>query len=53
MELFRSESMQLVQFIVPAEAAHDTVLALGEIVLVQFKDQVGVIFTHQAKTQTC
>ena len=38
MELFRSESMQLVQFIVPAEAAHDTVLSLGEIGLVQFKD---------------
>ena len=38
MELFRSESMQLVQFIVPAEATHDTVLSLGEIGLVQFKD---------------
>ena len=38
MELFRSESMQLVQLIVPAEAAHDTVLTLGEIGLVQFKD---------------
>ena len=38
MELFRSESMQLVQLIVPAEAAHDTVLTLWEIGLVQFKD---------------
>ena len=31
MELFRSETMQLVQMIVPAEAAHDTVTALGEV----------------------
>ena len=38
MELFRSETMQLVQMIVPAEAAHDTVTALGEVGLVQFRD---------------
>ena len=38
MELFRSEPMQLVQMIVPAEAAHDTVTALGEVGLVQFRD---------------
>ena len=38
MELFRSETMQLVQMIIPAEAAHATVTALGEIGLVQFRD---------------
>eukprot|EP00894_Picocystis_sp_ML_P000264 jgi/Pico_ML_1/50781/g1929.t2 len=38
MELFRSEAMQLVQLIVPAEAAHETVEELGQIGLVQFKD---------------
>eukprot|EP00898_Chlorokybus_atmophyticus_P007673 jgi/Chlat1/7907/Chrsp68S07349 len=37
-ELFRSQEMQLVQLIIPAEAAHDTVLFLGEIGMVQFKD---------------
>jgi len=30
--------MQLIQLIVPAEAAHDTVEVLGELGLVQFKD---------------
>lgn len=38
MELFRSEEMQLVQLIVPAEAAHDTVSDLGEVGLMQFRD---------------
>lgn len=38
MELFRSEEMQLVQLIIPAEAAHDTVYHLGEVGLLQFKD---------------
>ena len=38
MELFRSEEMQLIQIIVPAEAAHATVTALGEVGLVQFRD---------------
>lgn len=34
----RSEAMQLVQLIVPAEAAHETVEELGELGLMQFKD---------------
>lgn len=38
MELFRSEEMQLVQLIVPVEAAHDTVSDLGEVGLMQFRD---------------
>jgi len=38
MELFRSETMQLVQLIVPAEAARDTVAQLGDLGLVQFRD---------------
>ncbi|GBG69770.1 hypothetical protein CBR_g4601 [Chara braunii] len=38
MELFRSEAMQLVQLIVPAESAHDTISYLGEIGLLQFRD---------------
>jgi len=38
MELFRSEEMQLIQIIVPAEAAHATVTALAEVGLVQFRD---------------
>ena len=38
MELFRSETMQLMQLIVPAEAAHDTVADLGDVGLVQFRD---------------
>ncbi|GIL60308.1 hypothetical protein Vafri_14937 [Volvox africanus] len=37
-ELWRSEEMQLVQLMIPADAAHDTVEALGEIGLLQFKD---------------
>jgi hypothetical protein len=38
MEMFRSEEMQLVQLIIPAEAAHDTISYLGDIGLLQFKD---------------
>ncbi|CAI5470401.1 unnamed protein product [Closterium sp. Yama58-4] len=38
MDLFRSEEMQLVQLIIPAEAAHNTVAHLGELGLLQFKD---------------
>ncbi|CAI7927393.1 unnamed protein product [Closterium sp. NIES-54] len=38
MDLFRSEEMQLMQLIIPAEAAHDTISYLGELGLVQFKD---------------
>ncbi|KAG2488106.1 hypothetical protein HYH03_013255 [Edaphochlamys debaryana] len=37
-ELWRSEEMQLVQLMIPADTAHDTVEALGEIGLLQFKD---------------
>ncbi|QRV86798.1 V-type H+-transporting ATPase subunit I [Ceratobasidium sp. AG-Ba] len=36
--LFRSEKMSLVQLIVPSELAHDTVVELGELGNVQFKD---------------
>lgn len=36
--LFRSEKMSLVQLIVPTELAHDTVVELGELGNVQFKD---------------
>ncbi|XP_024372757.1 V-type proton ATPase subunit a2 isoform X2 [Physcomitrium patens] len=38
MDLFRSEEMSLVQLIIPAESAHDTVIYLGELGLLQFKD---------------
>mmetsp|Transcript_14644 Transcript_14644/g.46596 ORF Transcript_14644/g.46596 Transcript_14644/m.46596 type:complete len:101 (-) Transcript_14644:2540-2842(-) len=38
MEMFRSEEMQLVQLIIPAEAAHDTIACLGEVGMLQFKD---------------
>ncbi|PSC76142.1 V-type proton ATPase subunit a3-like isoform A [Micractinium conductrix] len=38
MELFRSEEMQLCQLMIPAEAAHDTITALGEVGMLQFKD---------------
>uniref|UniRef100_A0A7S0VDC6 V-type proton ATPase subunit a n=1 Tax=Polytomella parva TaxID=51329 RepID=A0A7S0VDC6_9CHLO len=37
-DLWRSEEMQLVQLIIPAESAHDTIAALGEVGLLQFKD---------------
>jgi len=37
-ELFRSEEMQLVQLMIPAESAHDTIGALGDVGLLQFKD---------------
>jgi V-type H+-transporting ATPase subunit a len=38
MALFRSEEMQLMQLLIPAEAAHHTITALGEVGLLQFKD---------------
>ncbi|XP_021286533.1 V-type proton ATPase subunit a3 [Herrania umbratica] len=38
MDLFRSESMQLVQLIIPIESAHRTVAYLGDLGLLQFKD---------------
>ena len=38
MDLFRSEEMQLVQLIIPAESAHDTITYLGQLGLLQFKD---------------
>lgn len=38
MELFRSESMELVRLIVPSEASRDTVACLGDVGLVQFRD---------------
>eukprot|EP00882_Tetradesmus_deserticola_P023295 GHRQ01025348.1.p1 GENE.GHRQ01025348.1~~GHRQ01025348.1.p1 ORF type:complete len:108 (+),score=40.99 GHRQ01025348.1:254-577(+) len=37
-ELWRSQEMQLVQLMIPAESAHDTVAALGDVGLLQFKD---------------
>jgi hypothetical protein len=37
-ELWRSEEMQLVQLMIPAESAHDTIAALGDVGLLQFKD---------------
>eukprot|EP01023_Acetabularia_acetabulum_P010235 TRINITY_DN1468_c0_g2_i1.p1 TRINITY_DN1468_c0_g2~~TRINITY_DN1468_c0_g2_i1.p1 ORF type:complete len:887 (+),score=191.34 TRINITY_DN1468_c0_g2_i1:21-2681(+) len=37
-ELWRSEPVQLIQLIIPSEAAHDTVFALGELGLLQFRD---------------
>uniref|UniRef100_A0A7I4DFS9 V-type proton ATPase subunit a n=2 Tax=Physcomitrium patens TaxID=3218 RepID=A0A7I4DFS9_PHYPA len=38
MDLFRSEEMSLVQLIIPAESAHDTITCLAELGLLQFKD---------------
>jgi V-type H+-transporting ATPase subunit a len=38
MDLFRSEEIQLCQLMIPAEAAHDTIAALGEVGMLQFKD---------------
>uniref|UniRef100_A0A7R9Z4K4 V-type proton ATPase subunit a n=1 Tax=Chlamydomonas euryale TaxID=1486919 RepID=A0A7R9Z4K4_9CHLO len=37
-DLWRSQEMQLVQLMVPSEAAHDTVAALGSIGMLQFRD---------------
>ena len=37
-DLWRSQEMQLVQLVIPAEAAHDTVEKLGYVGRVQFKD---------------
>eukprot|EP00249_Psilotum_nudum_P008707 c21461_g1_i1 orf=232-804(+) len=38
MELLRSEEMNLVQLIIPVESAHETVMQLGELGLLQFKN---------------
>jgi hypothetical protein len=38
MDLFRSEEMVLVQLIMPAESAHDTITYLAELSLLQFRD---------------
>lgn len=38
MDLMRSEPMQLVQLIIPVEAAHRTISYLGDLGLFQFKD---------------
>lgn len=38
MDLMRSEEMQLVQVIIPAESAHLAVSYLGDLGLLQFKD---------------
>ncbi|XP_066396163.1 V-type proton ATPase subunit a3-like [Miscanthus floridulus] len=38
MDLMRSDAMQLVQVIIPAESAHLTVSYLGDLGLLQFKD---------------
>ena len=38
MDMFRSEPMELVQLIIPAEAARDTVQTLGEVGLLSFRD---------------
>lgn len=37
-DLWRSEEMELVRLLIPSESAHDTVAALGEVGLLQFKD---------------
>ncbi|KAG1677026.1 hypothetical protein FOA52_001195 [Chlamydomonas sp. UWO 241] len=37
-DLWRSQEMQLVQLMIPSEAAHDTVAALGDIGMLQFRD---------------
>jgi len=37
-DLWRSEEMQLIQLLIPSESAHDTIEALGELGLLQFKD---------------
>lgn len=42
-ELWRSEEMQLVQLYVQIEAAHDTVDALGELGLIQFRDVCNML----------
>ncbi|KAB1207348.1 Vacuolar proton ATPase a3 [Morella rubra] len=44
MYLFRSEPMQLVQLIIPIEAAHVTISYLGEVGLLQFKDVFHTMF---------
>ncbi|MEW5316803.1 MAG: hypothetical protein WDW38_008153 [Sanguina aurantia] len=37
-DLWRSEEMQLMQLIIPAESAHSTITALGEVGLLEFRD---------------
>ncbi|KAL6270018.1 hypothetical protein ACE6H2_026929 [Prunus campanulata] len=44
MDLFRSEPMQLVQIIIPIESAHLTVSYLGDLGLLQFKDDLFLKF---------
>ncbi|RMZ53545.1 hypothetical protein APUTEX25_003367 [Auxenochlorella protothecoides] len=38
MDLFRSEEVHLMQLMIPSEVAHDTIVALGEVGMLQFKD---------------
>lgn len=38
MDLWRSEAMKRIRLMIPAEAAHETIVSLGEIGLVQFVD---------------
>lgn len=42
--LWRSEDMTLIQMTMQREAAHDTVEALGELGLVEFKDVCCIVF---------
>ncbi|KAL4300652.1 hypothetical protein AHAS_Ahas17G0222300 [Arachis hypogaea] len=44
MDLLRSEPMQLVQLIIPIEAAHRSISYLGDLGLVQFKDVPASVF---------
>jgi V-type H+-transporting ATPase subunit a len=37
-DLWRSEEMELVRLLIPSESAHDTVAAMGDVGLLQFKD---------------
>ena len=45
MDLFRSEEMSLVQLIIPAESARETIANLGELGLLQFKDVSVLLHT--------
>lgn len=56
MDLFRSESMQLVQIIIPNESAHRTIDYLGEIGLIQFKDVrflISILFSFFRDVYLC
>ena len=44
--------MSLVQLIVPAEVAHDTIAELGELGNVQFKDVCSTIFIFTCRGLT-